>query len=208
MRQELQEHIAQLRTFLRTRMRIALWLITAVFLFSALGGYFLYTQAPEQGDQIIDYFQQVVDNAGVINEEGGIALFALMFNNWRAMLFSILYGLIPFLFLPITSAITNASLLGVLAGYYRHNGIALDLYFASILPHGIFEIPALLLSISLGTVLCFYMVLWIFRHKKAVPMMDLFSNILRTLIFVIFPLIVLSAVIETYITPLVMTLFL
>ena len=208
LKQEFQEHVEELRFFLRTRMRVVLLIVTAVFLLAAVGGYALYNAAPEQGDQLIAYFQGVVDEAGVIDENGSISLFPLMLNNWKAMIFSILYGFVPFLFLPITAAITNAAILGVLAAWYQHNGISLGYYFAGILPHGIFEIPALIIAISLGTLLCFHMVLRIFRHKKAISMIDLISNILRTLLLVIFPLIALSAVIETYITPLVMNLFL
>ncbi len=208
LKQELGEHISEMKLFFRTKLRFVPWIISAVFLFAAFAGFALYTAAPEQAEQLINYFTEVVDNAGVIDEDGGIHLFALMFNNWRAMVFCILYGCIPFIFLPVSAAISNAAIMGVLAGHYYHNGQSMALFFASILPHGIFEIPALILSISLGTVLCFYMVLFLFRHKKAVPMMDLMSNILRTLLLVIFPLVVISALLEAYVTPLIMQLFL
>jgi len=207
LKQEFLEHVGELKVFLRTKMRLVPWLVTAVFLLSAVGGFALYTAFPEEAGEVIDYFSQVVDDAGVLSEDGTMHLFPLMLNNWRAMVVSILYGLIPFIFLPITAAISNALIVGVLAAHYHYNGASLILFFAGILPHGIFEIPALILSISLGVVLCYYMVLFVCRHKRAVPMLELFSNILRTLLLVIFPLVVLSAVIEAYLTPLVMQLF-
>ena len=208
LKQEFQEHLAELKQFCHTTLRFVPWIIAAVFLLAAIGGFALYSAAPEQAEEIINYFAEVVDQAGVISEEGGIRLFPLMFNNWRAMLFCILFGFIPFLFVPISAAISNAAIMGVLAGHYYHTGQSMAMFFASILPHGIFEIPALILSVSLGTILCIYVVLALFRHKKAIPMLDLLTNILRTLLLVIFPLIVISAVIETYITPLIMQLFL
>ena len=107
----------------------------------------------------------------------------------------------------VLGILTRNPIMGVLAGHYYHTGQSMAMFFASILPHGIFEIPALILSVSLGTILCIYVVLALFRHKKAIPMLDLLTNILRTLLLVIFPLIVISAVIETYITPLIMQLF-
>ena len=208
LKQEFREHVEEMKEFFRTKLRIVPWIISAVFLIFSFVGFALYSAAPEQAEQLISTFTEVIDQAGVISEEGTIRIFPLLLNNWRAMVFCILYGLIPFIFLPVTAAISNASLMGILAAHYYHNGQSMALFFAGILPHGIFEIPALILSVSLGTVLCFYMVLFLFRHKKAVPMLELCTNILRTLLLVIFPMIVLAAIIESYITPLIMQLFL
>lgn len=207
LKQEFQEHVSELKAFLRTKMRRTPLLVTVLFLLSALGGYALYGAYPEEATELIEYFNEVVDKAGVLNEDGGMYLFPLMLNNWNAMLFSILYGLIPFIFLPLTAAISNAAIVGVLAAYYHHNGLSLAVFFAGILPHGIFEIPALLLSISLGVIVCYNIALFLCCRKKAAPMLELFTNVLRTLLLVIFPLVVIAAVIEAYLTPLIMQLF-
>ena len=56
--------------------------------------------------------------------------------------------------------------------------------------------------------LCRNIVRGILRSEKAVPMVDLLANILRTMLFVIFPLLLIAALIECYITPGIMRLFL
>lgn len=65
-----------------------------------------------------------------------------------------LYGLIPFVPLSALALGTNALLLGAFAALYQHHGIGLGVYFIGILPHGIFELPALILSCALGLLIC------------------------------------------------------
>ena len=124
------------------------------------------------------------------------------------MVFTILYGFVPFLFLPVVSALSNAAVIGALAAYYRLNQLPMAVFFAGIVPHGIFEIPALVLAVTLGFLLCRNVARIILRSGRAVPMVDLLANILRTMLFVIFPLLLIAALIECYITPAIMSMFL
>ena len=83
-----------------------------------------------------------------------LILLALFGNNVRASAVSILYGFIPFLYLTALALGTNALILGVFAAYYVNNGVSLLVYLAGILPHGIFELTALMLAFAGGFLLC------------------------------------------------------
>ena len=97
-------------------------------------------------ETVVDYFSQMLQNSNIISDDGAIDLPALFGNNVRATLVSVLYGFIPFIYLTALALGMNALILGVLAAYYANNGASLLVYFAGIVPHGIFELPALLLS--------------------------------------------------------------
>lgn len=93
--------------------------------------------------QVLTLFSQQMADAGVVSESGSISVPALLWNNLRAMVLSVLYGFIPFIYLPALSLGVNALLLGLFAAYFLNNGISILAYLGGILPHGIFELPAL-----------------------------------------------------------------
>ena len=110
--------------------------------------------APEVVDKVLEAFMNQIQEAGVVDETGELSVFALLMNNWRAMLTSAIWGLIPFLFLPVLSLFVNGALVGLLGGWVLQRGGSLAFYCAGILPHGVFEIPALVLSAACGVYLC------------------------------------------------------
>lgn len=104
--------------------------------------------------QVLTLFSQQMADAGVVSESGSISVPALLWNNLRAMVLSVLYGFIPFIYLPALSLGVNALLLGLFAAYFLNNGISILAYLGGILPHGIFELPALVISLACGIYLC------------------------------------------------------
>lgn len=50
--------------------------------------------------QVLALFSQQMADAGVVSESGSISVPALLWNNLRAMVLSVLYGFIPFIYLP------------------------------------------------------------------------------------------------------------
>ncbi len=101
------------------------------------------------------------------------------------MIFGVLLGIIP-----ILATIVNGYLLGFVANMsVAENGI-LSLW--RILPHGIFELPAIFLSFGLGIKLGTF----ILQKKKIESFKDYFLNSLRVFFFVILPLLIVAAIIE------------
>lgn len=193
-----------LRTdFLRTVRRCALGMLAAAVLGAALAAI-----EPEVVADVMESFMEQIQKAGVIDEAGNMSVFSLLTNNWMAMLFSALYGFIPFLFLPMFSLLANGSLLGMMAVVYLANDMSLAAFLAGILPHGIFELPALVLSISCGICLCRNMCRIVTGNDQRIPLVELCSDLLRVLLLVVLPLTALAAVMECYVTPVVMGMFL
>lgn len=202
------EHLTELRAFLRKDLRRLPWIFGGVFIAFILFGYAVCAASPELTEAVVDYFTRMIADSGLADEAGRVSLVGILMNNWFAMVFTILYGFCPFLFLPVLSAMSNAAVIGALAAYYRMNGLSMAAFLAGLVPHGVFEIPALVLAVSLGFLLCRNVVRIFLRSGRAVPMVDLLANILRTMLFVIFPLLLIAALMECYVTPGVMSLFL
>lgn len=158
---------------------------------------------PEIPAAILTYFNEVVADSGIVRDDGSFSALALFVNNLRAMVLSTLYGFIPFLYLPALSMGVNAILLGMVASSVNGQWLLLA---AGILPHGIFELPALCLSLAAGLCLCQNINRYIRKNEKGI-MKPLLLNILRVTGLVVIPLLVVAAIMESYVTPAVMQLF-
>lgn len=204
----LREQAALLGKFLRGDFRrtlgwCALGMALAVLLGVGVGLLF-----PEQAYQVLSNFMEQIEEAGVVDAEGELSVFALLMNNWRAMLTSVAYGVVPFLFLPVLSLAMNGMLLGLLAAIFVGSGASLAAYLAGILPHGAFELPALLFSIACGVCLCRNMCRLVVSSPERIPMLELLEDLLRVVVLVIAPLTAAAAFVECYVTPVVMGWFL
>lgn len=111
-----------------------------------------------------------------------------------------LYGLIPFVPLSALALGTNALLLGALAALYQHHWIGLGVYFIGILPHGIFELPALILSCALGLLICRTGTEKL-RKRSDVSFLRRVLDCNRVFLFFVAPLLLVAALVEAYITP-------
>ena len=80
---------------------------------------------------VIGAFNEVVADSGIVQEDGSFDVLALFGNNLRAMVLSILYGFIPFLYLPALSMGVNAAIIGMLAAMMQGQWL---LFAAGILP--------------------------------------------------------------------------
>lgn len=158
---------------------------------------------PEIPATILTYFNEVVADSGIVRDDGSFSALALFGNNLRAMVLSTLYGFVPFLYLPALSMGVNAILLGMVASSVNGQWLLLA---AGILPHGIFELPALCLSLAAGLCLCQNINRYIRKNEKGF-MKPLLLNILRVTGLVVIPLLVVAAIMESYVTPAVMQLF-
>lgn len=112
----------------------------------------------------------------------------IFYNNIRSSFLAMILGLGLGLF-PLFAAITNGYLIGFISRYSVEASGWLILW--RLLPHGIFELPAIILSIGIG----FRLGISIFRLKRK-QMKELFFKSLRFFVFVIFPLLVAAAIIE------------
>ena len=203
----MREHLSQLGCFLRedlrhTAMGCAIGMVAAIALGAVVGAL-----APEVVTQVMEAFMEMVLEAGVVDEAGNLSPFALLLNNWRAMLVTICYGFLPFIYLPVLTLVSNGFLIGLMAAYYHFAGLPLSLYLAALLPHGIFELAALVLAAACGVYLCRNIGRLVTNSPKKIPAVELLTDLLRVLVMVIAPLTAAAAFIESYITPVIASFF-
>jgi uncharacterized membrane protein SpoIIM required for sporulation len=75
----------------------------------------------------------------------------LFYHNARASAVAVAAGAVPFLFLPILDPFVNGGVLGLLASVSKHQGLDVArLFLTQVLPHGVFELAAVLYATSLG----------------------------------------------------------
>ena len=176
----------------------------AAFLVLLVLAYIAGRLFPDIPVSVISAFNEDIAGSGIVQEDGSFNVLALFTNNLRAMVLGVLYGFIPFLYLPALALGVNAAILGMLASLIDGQWLLLA---AGILPHGIFELPALFLSLAAGLCLCKNINVYIRKNEKGV-MKPLLLNILRVVVLLVLPLLVIAAVMETYVTPALMQLLL
>jgi uncharacterized membrane protein SpoIIM required for sporulation/ABC-type transport system involved in multi-copper enzyme maturation permease subunit len=129
----------------------------------------------------------------------------LFLNNTRAVFFIFLAGLASFSVLGVLLYMVNISLIGGLFGLFKLLGVqALPLFLAGVLPHGVFEIPALMI----GSATMLYFGVSIVTPQVGKSMgevtIELLADWTKIFLGVVVPLLAIAAVIEAYITPLIL----
>ena len=170
-------------------------------------GFLLCQFRPDIQDRIVAFIVDFFQSADITTETGSISAVALFANNFQACLVSVFYGLIPFAYFTAISLGVNAMILGVMASYYVTNGYSMALYLASILPHGIFELPALVLGIACGLLLCRNVTQRFTKKADDQHRSPCISCIFQTFLLLIVPLLAIAALVEAHLTPWVITLF-
>ena len=204
----LRYHFSCVCVFWRGGLRRRTIIMAVVLVMSALLGYFMCESTPEVTTAAVEYLSSAMMESGIVSETGAISAIDLLLNNWIAILLCVVYGFLPFFFLPVLILFSNAYLIGLMGAYYHINGIPLSAFFAGILPHGVFELSALSIAAAMGFTLCLTVVKKLLHAPGTPPMKELVSDILRTLLLLSLPLLVCAALVETYITPQIMALFL
>jgi stage II sporulation protein M len=142
----------------------------------------------------------------------GIELCLVIFmNNLKVSLFSILLGLIPFIFLPFFGAITNGFSIGIITSAIYIKGLKLGPFLLfTIVPHGILELPSILYAASIGIFLSLQISKRILRGHESSdePFYLILRRIFKTWVGVIIPLLLVAAIIEAFITPFLVKIFL
>lgn len=119
-------------------------------------------------------------------------LFFILENNFRVAFFGLLTGIVLGL-IPLLLTFFNGYVIGFVSNMAV--GQAGFIALINLVPHGIFEIPAIILSLGLGLKLGMF----VFKKKgrKKQFFYDL-ENSLRVFLFVILPLLIIAAVIESW----------
>lgn len=126
----------------------------------------------------------------------------LFFNNTRAMAVIFVAGLVSFSVLGVLLYMVNIGLLGGVYALFELLGVQpLPLFMAGVLPHGIFELPALII----GSAAVLYIGAAIVTPQTGKSMgevlIELMADWAKIFIGLVVPMLAAAAVIEAYITP-------
>lgn len=198
-----------MKAFFRHYVLIPSIVTVAVFVLMCVLGYFGFSLKIDAAQEIMRQFAEMIDQKGIISDSGDIKVAALFLNNWKASGISLILGFVPFLFLPVFVLLTNSAVTGgVFAVMSASGGNILMGIVTGILPHGIFEIPALCISIAMGFQLCRFICSKILDRGRlnSLSAGTFFLNTAKVFVFIVTPMLIIAALVETYITPVIMGL--
>ncbi len=175
--------------------------VGAVFIaLTASFGFYFYSNE-NAAEQILAAYMDTAES--VSNEDGSLSYLGVVMNNLYACALCVGLGAVPFLFLTAWTVLSNSMVIGAVLGYGSASGVlpAFRAIVLGLLPHGIFELPAVFLSMAMGLYLCRTLSLKILGRAKEERILPLLNNLAKAFVLVVIPLIVAAAVVECCITP-------
>ena len=113
----------------------------------------------------------------------------ILLNNLKSSFFGMTFGVVLGVF-PILALIANGYVLGFVSSLTVSEYGVFSLW--RLLPHGIFELPALFISLGLGLKLGSF----VFQKKKQESFRYFLLNSLRIFLFIVIPLLIIAGIIE------------
>ncbi|KXB05194.1 hypothetical protein AKJ51_05260 [candidate division MSBL1 archaeon SCGC-AAA382A20] len=175
---------------------IKLPLIFAVIIFviSLMGGIFVIKGYPSVAESLLDELRRF---AGQFEEADPLQRMAIiLLNNAGKAFMSILLGAFLGIF-PVFFLLINGAFIGIFSVYIMQNK-GIRYLLAVILPHGVIEIPAVLISAAIGIKIGMEF------YSKVTDTGNISKELkigVRFFFFWILPSLVLAAFIESFITP-------
>lgn len=127
---------------------------------------------------------------------------SLFLNNTRVMALIFLAGMVSFSVLGVLFYMINVSLIGGVYAFLELIGISpVPIFAAGVLPHGIFELPALLV----GSAVVLYIGAALVTPQNGKSMgeviIELMADWAKIFVGLVVPLLAIAALVESYITP-------
>ncbi|OGJ16554.1 hypothetical protein A3K74_00415 [Candidatus Pacearchaeota archaeon RBG_13_33_26] len=163
-----------------------IYIVAGIFLLSVLIGFFVPVSEFVY-DKIMNYIRELLE------QTGGMSAFQLIqfiiFNNVRSTVFNILLGIFLGIY-PLISTLANGYLLGFVSSVSVSGAGIASLW--RLLPHGIFELPAVFISLGLGL----KMGTFIFQKNKMESFKNYLINSLKVFLLIVIPLLIIAGIIE------------
>jgi uncharacterized membrane protein SpoIIM required for sporulation len=169
-----------------------------------VAGFLYFTIWPAREEKALALVIKALEDIRLWESPLVLAL-TLFYHNTRASAVAVAAGFVPFLFLPILDPLLNGGVLGLLVSISKHQGLDVPrLILTQILPHGVFELTAVVYATSLGLYLSAEMgkkaaAAW--NRRPAEGSESPVRNIVRSFVLVVLPLLLVAAAIEGFITP-------
>ena len=163
-----------------------IYVIVGIFAVFVLIGFFVPFPA-----SVIEKFLEFIQDT--LGKTEGMNQFELtkfiFFNNLQSSFLGMILGFVFGIF-PIFVAVAN----GILLGFVASISVSQDGIFVlwRLLPHGIFELAAVFISLGLGLKLGTF----IFQKNKSESFRNYFWSSLKVFFFIVLPLLILAAIVE------------
>jgi stage II sporulation protein M len=139
-------------------------------------------------------------------DNNNAVFWGILLNNLGVTLLTVSLGIVPFIIFPVIVPFATCVAVSVLLAFAHIKGMdAFSLFVRGILPHGVTELTAMFYAMSIGFYVSFKTTSKIFssNRKNIMWRKEVISGLKSYFVFVV-PLILLSAIIEAYITPLLL----
>ena len=181
----LKKHYEEAFDFLKESKNYIYFSVLIFIIFSLIG---FFIPVPESIRAIIMGFIEELISRTQNLSHANLTWF-IFSNNIQSSFFGMFYGIFFGIF-PIITSILNGYLLGFVASEtVQSNGISI---LWRLFPHGIFELPALFISLGLGIKLGSF----VLEKEKIKALKIYFIKSAKTFLLVVVPLLILAAIIE------------
>lgn len=164
-----------------------IYTIILIFLIFSLFGFFV-PASDELTEKIYQFIEDLVKQTEDFDSSYDWISFIFL-NNLQSSFIGMVSGIFPVIF-PVIFSIVNAYILGFVALITVNNEGFFVLW--RLFPHGIFELPAIFISLGLGLKIGTF----IFQKEKINSFREYIVNSLKTFILIIIPLLIIAAIIE------------
>lgn len=164
-----------------------IFIAIAVFLVFCIVGYF--APIPEDiSKMILEYIKEILEKTKDLSMFGMMKF--IFWNNLQSSFYAVVFGIFLGIF-PLISAVVNGFLVGFVAAISVNSGGILSLW--RLFPHGIFELPAVFISIGLGIKIGSF----VFQKRKPLEVLkEYLKESFRVFIFIVIPLLIVAGIIE------------
>jgi stage II sporulation protein M len=179
--------------------------VVALFLLSCMAGYMMPSATPGASDALLSGLKGKAES--ITSQSPPMVMLSIFANNAMVALVAMLAGLAAGLF-PAFFVVSNGLIIGImLETIVRNLGVVggVAVFAAGILPHGIIELPAVLISTAIGLNLGYAVLRAVFTGKGFV--VAEIKTGLRMFLSWIVPALVVAAFIETYVTAAILAAF-
>ena len=181
-----------------------------LFMVAALVSHYYFARHPALALKAFTRLSEILSQKISPDAAGFDLFFQIFLNNLQAGTLFFLLGFIPFLFIPAAGILVNGIQIGLVSSVTLIQGKPLaKVFLFGILPHGLFEIPALLFACTLGLYISIQILKKVLDlDKEKIPFVRIMTKTAAVWATVVLPLIVAGAMIEAFITPLLIKAFL
>jgi len=163
-----------------------IYVIAGIFFLFFLIGFFI--PAPESiYNGIMDFIKNLLQTTQDMSQIDMIGF--IIYNNIQSTFLAIVFGVVFGIF-PLMDAVANGYMLGFVSSLSVTNSGWVSLL--KILPHGIFELPAVFIALGLGL----RTGMFIFRKKKLEAFKEYAINSLKVFFLIVVPLLIIAGIIE------------